>query len=277
MYKPEGMSGFKKQMTAKVNPLLAQLDISKLESGNYYLVVELRDAASKLQLEKKWFFQRESSFKNAITNSTSRSVYEFFGNYNNTDTLKMFVECLWPISTTVEREWQINVSVQKNPELMKKYIVDYWQKKAGDSLDPLQLWLSYYTKVLEVNKIFKCGKQKGYYTDRGRVYLQYGKPDQRAQRPSEPDAYPYEIWQYYRIEDKSNGQFYSNKKFVFANKMIADDCFQLIHSDVRGELNNPKWQYEIQKSDNRDRNNFDKTKPNSSYGNNADDLFSNPR
>jgi hypothetical protein len=109
------------------------------------------------------------------------------------------------------------------------------------------------------------------------VYLQYGKPDQRAQRPSEPDAYPYEIWQYYRIEDKSNGQFYSNKKFVFANKMIADDCFQLIHSDVRGELNNPKWQYEIQKSDNRDRNNFDKTKPNSSYGNNADDLFSNPR
>jgi GWxTD domain-containing protein len=277
MFKPEGMSGFKKQITAKVNPLLAQLDISKLESGNYYLVVELRDAASKLQLERKWFFQRESSYKNPLSNSTSRSVYEFFGNYSNTDTLKMFVECLWPISTTVEREWQINVSVQKNPELMKKYIVDYWQKKAGDSLDPLQLWLSYYTKVLEVNKMFKCGKQKGYYTDRGRVYLQYGKPDQRAQRPSEPDAYPYEIWQYYRIEDKSNGQFYSNKKFVFANKMIADDCFQLIHSDVRGELNNPKWQYEIQKSDNRDRNNFDKTKPNSSYGNNADDLFSNPR
>lgn len=279
MYKPQGMSGFKKQLTGKVNPLLAQVDISKLESGNYYLVVQIRDADSKLQLEKKWFFQRESNYKdlNASANNANRSVYEFFGNYTNADTLKMFVECLWPISTTMEREWGINVSVKKDPELMKKYIVDFWQKKAGDSLDPLQMWLSYYTKVMEVNNTFKCGKQKGYYTDRGRVYLQYGKPSQRVMRPSDNDSYPYEIWQYYRLEDKATGQFFTNKKFVFVNKMVADDCYWLIHSDVRGEQNNPQWQYEIQKSDNTDRNNIDKTKPDGKYGSNVDDFFNNPR
>jgi len=44
--------GFKKQSTSKVNPLLAQLDISKLGSGNYYLVIEIRDQNNIMQLEK---------------------------------------------------------------------------------------------------------------------------------------------------------------------------------------------------------------------------------
>jgi GWxTD domain-containing protein len=275
MFKPEGLGGFKKQATSKVNPLLGQLDITNLETGNYYLVIQIKDKNNKIQLEKKWFFQRKNNLVKPIGYKENRSVYEFFGNYNNLDTLKMFVECLWPISSTLERDWQINVSVQKNPELMKKYIVDYWQKKSGDSLDPLQLWLTYYEQVKIVNKMFKCGKQKGYYTDRGRMYLQYGKPDQRAVQPSEPYTYPYEIWQYYRIYDNTNGQFYNNKRCVFVNKNIADDCYKLIHTDIRGEQYNDKWRYEITKRDNNP--NVDATKPSSQQGNNYDEFFNNPK
>jgi GWxTD domain-containing protein len=274
-FKPEGMGGFKKQLTAKVNPLLAQIDISKLESGNYYLVIELKDKNNKAQLEKKWFFQRNNNIKKPLEFKETRSVYEFFGNYNDADTLKMFVECLWPISSSIERDWQINQAVKKDPLLMKNYIVDFWKKRSGDSLDPLQLWLAYYDQVKIVNKTFKCGKQKGYYTDRGRMYLQYGKPDQRVMQPSEPYSYPYEIWQWYRLQDKSNGQFYSNKKAVFVNKNIADDCYTLIHCDVRGEQYNDKWRFEVTK---RETNpNVDATKPSTQQGNNADDFFNNPR
>jgi hypothetical protein len=59
--------------------------------------------------------------------------------------------------------------------------------------------------------------------------------------------------------------------------MVADDCFKLIHSDVKGELANPQWQYEIMKSDNTDKGNIDKNKPNPTYGSSVDDLFNNPR
>jgi len=275
MYKPEGLSGFKKQSTAKVNPLLAQLDISNLETGNYFLVIHVKDKENKLQLEKKWFFQRKNSLVKPLSFNEKRSVYEFFGNYNNVDTLKMFVECLWPISSTMDRDYQINVSVTKNPELMKKYIVDYWQKRSGDTLDPLQMWLAYYEQVKIVNKLFKCGKQKGYYTDRGRMYLQYGKPDQRVQQPSEPYTYPYEIWQYYRLYDNSNGQFYNNKRCVFVNKNIADDCYKLIHSEIRGEQYNDRWRYEISK---RETNpNMDDTQPSTQPGNNYNEFFNNPK
>lgn len=275
LVRPEGLSGFKKQTSAKVNPLLAQLDITNLETGNYFLVIRVKDKDNKLQLEKKWFFQRKNNLVKPIAYKETRSVYEFFGNYNNVDTLKMFVECLWPISSTVERDYQINVSVTKNPDMMKKYIVDYWQKRSGDTLDPLQMWLAYYEQVKVVNKLFKCGKQKGYYTDRGRMYLQYGKPDQRVQQPSEPYTYPYEIWQYYRLYDNSNGQFYNNKRCVFVNKNIADDCYKLIHSEIRGEQYNDRWRYEITK---RETNpNMDDTQPTTQPGNNYNDYYNNPK
>lgn len=237
-------------------------------------MIELRDKNNKLQLEKRLYFQRNNPVQLTQEFKTKRSVYEFFGEYNNADTLKMFVESLWPISSSTERDWGINQAIKKDPEFMKNYIVDFWQKRAGDSLDPLQMWLSYYNQVTVANVEFKCGKQKGYFTDRGRVFLQYGKPDQRVIQPSEPYSYPYEIWQYYRIEDKSNGQFYTNKKFVFVNSNIADDCFKLIHSDMRGEINNPRWQYEVSKR--RNDPNIDKTKPDPLIGNNVDGFFNNP-
>ena len=275
-FKPENTSGFKKQITAKVNPLLAQIDIAKLESGNYYLIIEIRDQNNILKLEKKWFFQRSSSFIKPITFKENRSSYEFFGNFNHADSIKMFVESLYPISSSNEREWAINQTLKKDPEMMKKFIVDFWQKRAGDTLDPLAEWIKYYKQVVEVNKLFKCGKQGGYYTDRGRVFLQYGKPNQRSQQNSESYSYPYEIWQYYRIQDGATGQFYTNKKFVFVNKNIADDCYKLIHSDMRGEIYNDRWQYEVSKRNNTSGN-MDNTSPNSIYGSSADELYKNPK
>ncbi len=278
LQKVEGIGGFKKQNASVVNPLLASLDISKLPSGNYYLVIEVRDQNNMLQLEKKWFFQRSkvAEKKQPVVYKENRSVYEFFGNFNDADSLKMFVESLWPVSTSAERDWEINQTVKKDPQLMKNFIVDFWQRRAGDSLDPLQMWLNYYVQVTEVNKMFKCGKQKGYFTDRGRCYLQYGPPNQRVKQPSEPNSYPYEIWQYYRIKDNSSGQFYTNKKFVFVNQSIADDCFKLVHSTLRGEIYDEKWLFQIAKRS-AESNNMDKTTPDASYGSQALDLFNNPR
>ncbi|MGZ5273650.1 MAG: hypothetical protein ACXWCA_04975, partial [Kaistella sp.] len=43
-----GLSGFQKQLSARSNPLLAQFDISKLSSGNYNLVIEVKDSLNKI-------------------------------------------------------------------------------------------------------------------------------------------------------------------------------------------------------------------------------------
>ena len=273
-------SGFQKQNSSKVNPLLTQFDITQLPTGNYNLVIEVKDSLNKIQSQKKWFFQRQS---NAIdltltqqAENKVKTIEDFFNLFQSQDSLKQFVECLWPRSTTKEREWQQVQIVKKDPNLMRSYCVDYWKKEAGDSLDPLKTWITYYKSVLEANALLKCGKQKGYYTDRGRVYLQYGKPDQRNQINSESNAYPYEIWQYYRIYDKTTGRFFTNKKFVFVNFAIADNCYQLIHSDVRGEMYDEKWRFRLVNRSQQTQN-VDDTKPVGTYGNNADENFNNPR
>ncbi len=125
--------------------------------------------------------------------------------------------------------------------------------------------------------LFKCGKQPGYYTERGRVYLQYGAPSQRSVQNADLNTFPYEIWQYYRLNDRSNGQFFSNRKFVFVNKNIADDCHTLIHSDTRGEIYNDRWRFELTRRNNNGVANPDNTAPVGTQYNQFDEIYSNPR
>ncbi len=277
LQRQNGLTGFQKQNANRINPLLAQFDITQLPTGNYNLVVEVKDSLNKIQSQKKWFFQRQSDAVQ-LTNEENniKTIEEFFNLVQSADSLKQFVECLWPISTTTEREWQQTQTKNKEPNLMRSYLVGYWKEQAADTIDPLKIWYTYYKQVLETNALLKCGRQKGYYTDRGRVYLQYGKPDQRNQVNSEPETYPYEIWQYYRIYDKATKRFFTNKKFVFANFLISDDCYKLIHSEVRGEVYDERWQLRLVNRS-QQKPNLDETKPNKYYGNNVDDNFNNPR
>lgn len=271
-------AGFKKLQAAQVNPLLAQIDITDLPSGNYNLVIEIRDDKNIIQLQEKVFFQRKNSVPATFNsgNYAAGSIENYFERVKSKDTLKIYLECLWPISDMKEREFQINHSLKGDTSVMRNYLVKYWKDRAADSVSPMKLWMDYLKSVNEVAALFKCGKQKGYYTDRGRVYLQYGKPNQRSQVLNEPNTYPYEIWQYYRLVDKTNGQFFTNRKFIFVNKNIADDCYRIEHSDMKGEVNNPRWQYEVLKHDSQGIQNSDSNSPTNS-SKQADDLFNSPR
>ncbi|MCW3077168.1 MAG: hypothetical protein JWO32_1777 [Bacteroidetes bacterium] len=280
LVKLNSYGSFKKQTTAKVNPLLSKIDISKLGSGNYNLVIEVKDEQNTIQHQKKYFFQRLNKSVDivALSNySEKKTIADFFGTCNNADTLKMYVECLWPIANGLDKERVINQAVKKDKELMKKFVIDFWQRRAADTANPLKMWAEYYQSVQQVMVLFKCGKQPGYYTERGRVYLQYGPPSQRSVQNADLNTFPYEIWQYYRLNDKSNGQFFSNRKFVFVNKNIGDDCHTLVHSDTRGEIYNDRWRFELTRRNNNGIANPDNPTPAGTQNNQFDEIYNNPR
>jgi GWxTD domain-containing protein len=271
---------FKRQASEEVNPFLARMDISNLGTGNYNLVVQLKDAENIVRAQKKFYFQRlNRMFDISSLQSLSQAELEaqYFGNCNNHDTLKMFVECLWPIANALDKDRIINQSLTKDNNMMKRFVVDFWQRRAADTANPVKLWGDYYKNVQVVMANFKCGKQKGYYTERGRVYLQYGPPSQRAMEPNEHNTFPYEIWQYYRTVDQTNGQFFSNRKFVFVNKMLGDDCYNLVHSDMRGEINNPRWQFEVTRRNTNGMSDLDNVTPAGTQFNQFNQIFDNPR
>ena len=133
------------------------------------------------------------------------------------------------------------------------------------------LFRSYLAAVHRVNMSFKTSSHPGYRTDRGYVFLKYGQPDKIMESPSEPGAYPYEIWHYYAVANQRN------KRFVFMSKDTAANDYQLIHSDVVGEVNNPRWQLEIYSRIYGTYQGVDQTEKDDTWGSHAGDLYNNPR
>jgi hypothetical protein len=89
-------------------------------------------------------------------------------------------------------------------------------------------------------------------------------------RSSDPQSYPYQIWHYYRA-----GKF-SDKRFVFYDRELLQREYQLLHSDVPGEVRNPRWDMVLNSRNNAQWN----QEQNSAGGSSSDrmqELFETPR
>jgi GWxTD domain-containing protein len=226
---------FKRESARPVNVFIGSFDISRLPSGNYFLVVKAVDRNNKTLASNRVFFQR-SNPELRLTADVFQHVgieNSFVESIVHPDSLSYFVRALGPISTQVEREFAENLVASLHISNMQRYFYNFWLTRNPAS--PEQAWRNYYVEMSRADVFFKTRISRGYATDRGRVYLQYGPPNSISKSYDEPSAYPYEIWHYYAI----NGQ--RNKRFVFYSRDFATNDFELIHSDVVGELANYRW------------------------------------
>ncbi|MGQ0827564.1 MAG: GWxTD domain-containing protein [Bacteroidota bacterium] len=274
-------SAFSKQTANDVNILLAELNIENLPSGNYNVVVEIRDKDNMIQADQRYFIQRKNkqaalSFEDLKSINVSNT---FVSHYKSIDTLSDYIRSLRPISSLMEIQYSENQLQGKKLELMQQYFYNFW--KSRNSLQPELTWLEYSKEVLKVNKEFGTFGLKGYDTDRGRVYLQYGAPNQRNKVDNEPSAYPYEIWQYDVLVDRaqeltSPNKRQSNRRFIFYNPDLVSNKYVVLHSDARGENYNIRWEIQLHKRDSQSRDIDAKDVP-EHMGGNAEDNFLNPR
>ncbi len=253
-----------------VKVLLNTFDISDLPSGNYYLVVEARNHENLLVASQKCFFQRNNPKAAYNINQllSTDAGQTFAGHINNRDTLAEYIRYLSPISTEMERDFAESQVKTADLATLQKYFYSFWEQR--NAQHPQEAWLHYKTLVDQVNHDFKTTALKGYQTDRGRVYLEYGPPNVMTKSYNEPAAYPYEIWHYYQLDDQRN------RKFVFYAKDLVTNDFQLIHSDAIGELANYRWQAIIYRRTWAPHN-IDATHPPNAWGNNASDYYFQPR
>jgi GWxTD domain-containing protein len=274
-------AAFTKPVSAEVNVVMGEFNIENLPTGNYNLVVEVHDKENKLLADKRSFFQRRNKeipliqeHLQAVDVSNS-----FVSNYKNKDTLVDYIRSLRPISSTSEIQFAENLMKETKIELLQQYFYNFWTLR--NEGDPKTAWLEYYKEVLKVNKEFGSFGIKGYDSDRGRVYLQYGPPDFRNGQNIEPSTYPYEIWQYNSLVNRSllltnTSNRQSNKRFVFCNWDIAGNRFPLIHSDARGEISTSNWQMLIYKRTIPPYN-LDDGKVIDSYGEKLNENYNDPK
>jgi len=266
----EGIFKFNKTTTQPITPIIAYLPIETLPSGEFNLQINLINKNSDTVYTEDVYFQRRNYVTEAdYTSLENVQIDKSFETQITRDSIVYFLASILPISPGYEYETVRKMLKETDTTLMQKYFYAFWAKTSPTR--PYEAWSKYKAQVYYCERNFGTQIKAGFETDRGRTFLKYGPPDQVIDRPNEPSAYPYQIWQYYRIGQRSN------IRFVFYNPDLVTNDYPMLHSEMQGELQNYRWEHDLHKRNSPSTNLDDPTDGNTiHYGGNSNMYFINP-
>lgn len=262
--------GNKKRSPDPVSVLLYQMDISKLPSGNYNLVVEVRDRIGTLLSDRSVFFQRSNPFLDEELAKTAPIEEEFVADLTKEE-LRYSLKAIAPIAKQADMEL-INLLIANEDSLdqQRRYLFSFWAIQSP--VETERAYRKYMDVAKHVDLTYNSGFGYGFESDRGFIYMKYGAPHDVRTVETDPTAPPYEIWVYERFP-KTNQ---SRVKFLFYNPSLAPGDFRLLHSTARGELQNEQWELELYRDAPNDIEGTDYisgTRMNDGFNRNARRLF----
>lgn len=226
-------TAFFRLSSASVVPVLKQLDISKLTTGSYYLQLAVLNQDLSEVYKTAYAFERTKEIEIDL-DATNTVLDPAFAESIPLDSAKYFLASVIPITTPESTRKILSTLKSGTNEQASLLIQSFWKATSGTKAYPA--WLQYRAQVLLVEKLYATNFQDGFETDRGRVYLQYGSPTNIIKRDASASEYPFEIWQYNKIER------FSNKRFIFYNPDLIGENYRLLHSDMIGEIKNANWE-----------------------------------
>lgn len=271
----ENTRRYHRRDVAAVSPLLEIVPIAELASGSYEYVMEMRSPTNELLAESSVPFYRSTVVKQTFSASVDPDTYVATPGmaFYNPDSIRAYVSWLYPLASNVE-QGTINAQVDANdPDVLRNYFFSFWESREPDS--PIDAWMYYVKEVWYVNRKYKSPIMDGYRTDRGRIWLAYGKPNTIVERHNSLNYFPVEIWHYHRIDR------FTDRRFLFYSRNVVNYDFALLHSDMLGEVQNQDWRSIVQ-SKNTDLRPTDSAlntmAPRDTYSlDELEDLFFNPR
>ena len=133
--------GNQRKKPSSIDAILVQMDISKLESGNYSLTVELRNAANELLNTRSLTFQRSNPFLHVTENEITDEVLsrQFVENLDE-ETLRYGLRAISAMAVGEESETLKNILQGKELKPMRYYLFRYFVRQ--DANNPEQACLS---------------------------------------------------------------------------------------------------------------------------------------
>jgi len=225
-------------------PLLLNMDISDVPTGSYQVVLE---TATK---DKTAISLKEGSLNIYNPTGDLKRIDSYNKEFENSfvqaltkDELDYNLRALYP-RVSYKRTDILNSVIHGTDLKVKRYFLyRYWTELSAEKSEAL--FNQYRTIADAVDKTYYSSVGRGFETDRGYIFLRYGRPDDILAVEDEPSAPPYEIWRYNRMPE--TGQ--NNVKFLFYNPSLSTNDFSLLHSTCRGERQNPRWELELYKDD----------------------------
>ena len=213
-----------------VTPISKKINIEALPTGSYVLLLQAQNRAGEVLAARSLPIKR---FNENVSEIDLRSNPEnTFVSRIEEDSLRKLCYCMIYRGTEAEKSY-IEANWKKaEEEELRRFFFSFWYDR--NPLDPRLEFSKYNQLVKHVEKNYGNNTQHGCGSDRGRIYLKYGEPNSMSIVRNESRAYPYEIWHYYKIPEKSNAKFF----FLDAKRI---DEYILGHSNVLGEPNDQLW------------------------------------
>jgi GWxTD domain-containing protein len=234
--------GQKKLDPAPVNVLLIQKDISRLASGRYRLLAEVKNRAGDLLCSKEVKFDRSNPLRDEQILLEIPTEELFVAKLDSAElrySLKAIASNVDDGSVST-----LNTIIAKGTmETQRRFLYSFW---ARIDPNPEQAYQRYMEVARAVDKLYMSGFGYGFETDRGRVFMKYGKPNDIITVENETSAPPYEIWFYDRVP---TSPIQTNVKFLFYNPSYAAGNYQILHSTCRGETFNERWEVDLYSDD----------------------------
>lgn len=142
-------------------------------------------------------------------------IHKAFGNWNLSLLWKNRPVSQSNLSDAIEQmeyflpKNRFDILTSKNGDEQNQYFWEIW--KAEDptpSTSKNELMEEYYFRIDYANLKFQNEFSEGWQTDRGRIFILLGPPDQIKRKYREFDTPPYEIWEYESV----------NRKYFFSDK-----------------------------------------------------------
>lgn len=206
---------------------IGEFDVSSLRTGLYTLYFAVTDPRSTYSVYRKTGFyilhplnmdEESQEFITALSQSRYYGLSE-----DELDNL--FAQCRY-IATPQE----VNIFKSlSNPETKRTFLFKFWRSRVQDNED---LEREYFSRVRFADENYGYINREGWRTDRGRVIIVYGRPDDIERQHSTLSEKPYEIWDYHELD--------GGAKFLFVDETGFGD-YRLVSSTLRGEIQDPQW------------------------------------
>jgi len=209
-------------------------NIITLSTNDYYLNIEIEDILTreKVSARKKFHIDKPSRSSSNTQVQARIGGYEEYLNFTRDELIDEFDK-----STYIAIDQEVDIFEELDEEGMRRFLAEFWKRRDPDPTTEINEYKRIYFENLEYAEAnYTNAFKAGWRSDRGRVLLIYGKPDEIERYPSSMDSSPYEIWQYYSLEGGSH--------FIFAD-ITGHGSFELLHSDYRNEIKDPNWQQRI--------------------------------
>ncbi len=221
-------------------PLILKLPVDKIPSGNYKVSVEIMDKTRSILVSKVVNFIRSNPvFDQVYWKSYNETEDYSFMNDMTEGEVDYGLRATSPVVFEPKKSLLDYIIKDAPLRAKKKFLFSIWKDKEPRNTE--HHYQQYLTIAKAVDLEYNSNVGYGFETDRGYIFLRYGKPNSVLTIDQEPDAYPYEIWYYNQIEESTQ----TNVRFIYFNKSLVAKDYNLLHSTCRGEIQNPAWEVEL--------------------------------